>query len=261
LPPSTFAAVVNNLQAILDKFDPITLAEMDSVRLMNRTDTKYIFNVNRLPEILGECLNDYRTLEVEGNRMSAYETRYFDTSDLRFYRLHHSGKLNRHKVRYRKYVESDLIFLEVKFKTNKDRTIKNRMVVPHFEEQMTDESVRFLRDISGIEFELNYVLTNSFKRITLVNLHTSERVTIDVDIAFWDKNRKAEVPGLVIAEVKQEKYLKETAFVKALKKRLIRPEGMSKYCAGCYLLRADVKKNNFKEKINKINKIENEIAA
>jgi len=257
----TFAPDVNHLQEILDTFDPISLAEMDAVRLMNRTDTKYIFHIDLLPELLEMVRNEYRVLSVNGNRQSSYETRYFDTKDLRFYTQHHNEKLNRHKVRFRNYIESNLCFLEVKFKTNKDRTIKNRMVVPGFEDKLSEESVRFLRDIAGIEFELHYVLTNRFNRITLVNRYTPERVTIDLGISFKDANHSAEAPYLVIAEVKQEKYLQETAFVKILKQRLIRPEGMSKYCAGCYLMRTDVKTNNFKQKILKLQRIENEHAA
>lgn len=252
---------MNHLQEILNTFEPVSLAEMDAVRLMNRTDTKYIFHRDRLPEFLAEVRSYYRVLSVDGNRISSYETRYFDTEDLLFYRLHHNEKLNRHKVRFRNYVESNLCFLEIKFKTNKDRTIKNRMVVPGFEDELSEDSQRFLRDVSGIESKLHYVLTNKFNRITLVNKFTPERVTIDLDISFRDKSNHKELPFLVIAEVKQEKYLQETPFVKMLKNRLIRPEGMSKYCAGCYLMRSDVKLNNFKEKILKLNKIQNENAA
>ena len=41
-----------DFEEIIKEFKPITMDEMKSVRLMNRTDTKYIFHVNRLNSIL-----------------------------------------------------------------------------------------------------------------------------------------------------------------------------------------------------------------
>ena len=41
-----------NLKLELNKFETITLSEMDDVKLMSRTDTKFVFNFLRLPEFL-----------------------------------------------------------------------------------------------------------------------------------------------------------------------------------------------------------------
>ena len=100
---------------------------MDSVKLMDRTDTKFVFNIDILPAVLNEAKVFYKILDVEGNRISRYKTLYFDTQDFDLYNKHHSGKLNRYKVRHRTYVESSLGFLEVKFKNNKGRTLKTRI--------------------------------------------------------------------------------------------------------------------------------------
>lgn len=94
----------------LNQFNPITLQEMDGVKLMDRTDTKFTFNIQQLPEILEEAKEYYRILEVESNRISRYKTLYFDTEDFDLYNEHHSGKLNRYKIRHRTYVESNLGF-------------------------------------------------------------------------------------------------------------------------------------------------------
>ena len=40
--------ITNNLNK---NFESITLSEMDNVKLMNRTDTKFAFSVKYLPEI------------------------------------------------------------------------------------------------------------------------------------------------------------------------------------------------------------------
>ena len=37
---------MTNLASALSIFEPITLAGMDSIALMNRTDTKFVFNYN-----------------------------------------------------------------------------------------------------------------------------------------------------------------------------------------------------------------------
>jgi hypothetical protein len=46
-----------------------------------------------------------------------------------------------------------------------------------------------------------------------------------------------------------------------IKRRLIRPEGISKYCLGVALLYPGMKQNNFKRKLLKIKKLHNELAA
>ena len=107
-------------KSVSDKFqlfDPITLKEMDGVKLMDRTDTKFTFNISNLPSILEAAKAHYRILDIEGNRISRYKTLYFDTDDFNLYNEHHCGKLNRYKIRHRTYVESNLGFLEVKFFT------------------------------------------------------------------------------------------------------------------------------------------------
>ena len=41
-------------ERILAHFEPITLQEMESVKLMNRTDTKFIFNISHYPAVMNE---------------------------------------------------------------------------------------------------------------------------------------------------------------------------------------------------------------
>src|ERR1035437_6971374 len=115
-----------DLSPILCSFDPITLAEMDSVKLLDRMDTKFIFNFNQFPEILKNLGQYYKILDVNGVKQNRYETLYFDTPDYKLYMDHHNGRTNRYKVRYRKYVDSDLVFFEVKYKNCKGRTIDRK---------------------------------------------------------------------------------------------------------------------------------------
>ena len=54
----------NPVSEILKTFDPISLQEMDNVKLMDRTDTKFTFNIRELPAVLQEAKSDYKILEV-----------------------------------------------------------------------------------------------------------------------------------------------------------------------------------------------------
>ena len=98
----------------LDKFQPISLEEMDAVSLMKRVDTKFIFNIKILPQLLENIHKEYRVLEINKNRVMTYKSNYFDTPNSDLYLMHHNGKAKRVKIRIRNYVESNLFFLEVK---------------------------------------------------------------------------------------------------------------------------------------------------
>ena len=55
--------------AILNSFESIFLKEMDAVALQDRTDTKYVFHIDKLSELLKTLLPKYRILEVNGLRL------------------------------------------------------------------------------------------------------------------------------------------------------------------------------------------------
>jgi len=246
---------VENLDQIITQFEPITLEEMDGVKLMNRTDTKFMMSVSDLCDALSLVTQDYRILEVQGVRASRYETLYYDTKDFYFYKRHHGGKKNRYKIRKRSYMDSNLNFLEVKFKNSKDRTIKDRTRVSMIVEPLEDNSIKFIEENTPLRFELEPKIWNHFKRITLVNKNSTERLTIDLDLDFRYGDLVKELPQLVIAEVKQEVENRYSPFMIVLKKKLIRPQSISKYCLGVAMLVNGMKANAFKDKLIKIRKI------
>ena len=160
---------------------------MDRVKLQNRTDTKFVFNADLLPIILNDIKTHYFILEIKDKRTNSYKTLYYDTKELKSYIQHHNGKANRIKVRFRKYIESDLNYLEVKFKNSKGRTIKARKKIEGIEEKLSDSSKTFVDDNSYSFFEdekIIPVLWNEFTRLTLVHKTKNERLTIDLNLAF-----------------------------------------------------------------------------
>lgn len=105
-----------NVTTALSAFSSISLEEMSTIRLMNRTDTKYIVSLSALMDVLQRASNCYRVQEVQGERNIVYHTTYLDTPDYAMYLAHQNGRVIREKIRVRTYVSSGLTFLEVKKK-------------------------------------------------------------------------------------------------------------------------------------------------
>jgi|WetSurMetagenome_2_1015567.scaffolds.fasta_scaffold10548_3 hypothetical protein len=244
----------------LSKFSPVSLEEMDSVGLMNRFDTKFMFSVSRLPEFLELLVSDYKILEIGGDRAFPYSTMYLDTNGFMFFKQHITGRLERHKVRYRRYNSTGVSFLEVKRKTNKNKTVKWRMQNEYNPLSMNESASTFVNKYIGKNHSgLVPVLENGFNRITLVGFSTHERITIDYDLTFRSYNEKTlKFPYLAIVELKSESFACRSPFKAAISKSSVRMPGFSKYCVGSAMLVDNLRKNTLKEKILQINKIENE---
>jgi VTC domain len=245
---------VTELSNILKEFTPIALKEMDRVKLMDRTDTKFIFKYDQLHELLDQLKEDYSILEVNGNRLSRYESLYFDTKNFDLYHCHHRGKASRFKIRFRKYVESELHFFEVKFKNNKGRTIKDRVKQKEIDGSIKENAEELLNDKTPLKSSnLEAKIWVNYSRITFVNKLSPERVTIDLNLTFKNNEQNKTIHNLVIAEVKQDKAI-TSAFIKLMKKYHIRQGSISKYCYGIISLYEKVKHNNFKPKLTLIKK-------
>lgn len=244
----------NNL---IRAFTPIHLEQMDRVKLMNRVDTKFAFDLKILSDILPELVENYAILEINSVRTPSYQSQYFDDQNLTLYKDHHNGRTNRFKVRIRKYVESNLLFLEIKHKF-KGRTIKKRIEVDDFKVNLTSEMNAFINDNKAAKSALMPILENAFHRITLVNKTKNERLTLDFDLSFKRDNTTKEFKNLVIAELKQEKIDRTSPFFVAMKNRIIRPYRLSKYCLGAMALyeKEKIKINRFKRKYIYLQKIE-----
>lgn len=239
---------------------PITLGEMKDVKLMNRVDTKYLITSGQLEAILNGIHDHYYAQEVEGKRLSAYDTMYYDTPDLTMYLIHHDRHLVRDKVRVRTYVDSNLTFCEVKHKTNKGRTKKKRIEVqPNVDIVNDPEASAFLAERQPYPVKsLSPHLETKFDRFTLVNDEKTERLTIDCNVCFNNcvSNTSASMDSLVIMELKQDgrarSLLKEVLFDLRIK-----PYKISKYCIGTAMTRPEVKQNRFKKKLRRIDKLKN----
>lgn len=262
--------MIDGVGDIIKTYSPISLDEMEGVKLMNRIDTKYVVAKSMISVILEAAREGYYVQEIEGTRVAMYDTVYYDTEGLDMYMRHHDKQLVRQKIRVRQYVDSSLTFLEIKRKNNKGRTKKKRIVVPGGEIEATtighgkreDWSVEdFVKEKSRYEWdELSPRLRTKFHRITLVNKEKTERITMDMDLE-WENvvtgERKC-YPKLVIIEVKQDGRAvrgEGLAVSDILRNLRVHPFKISKYCIGTALTNPSLKQNRFKSKIRNIDKL------
>ncbi len=231
---------------------------MEAVELMNRKDTKYFFHREKLPAILLLMQADYRVLEIQGQKLFSYRNIYFDTDDFFFYIQHHNKRVNRYKIRIRQYVESNLVFLEIKFKTNTKRTIKSRIKIPEFTEILTETAKEFIRLHTPFDpDQLKPKLRNDFKRFTLVNNNLKERSTIDTDLVLETPDHIRKFSNLCIAELKMDGSSSGSHFKMAMRDNFCPEVRVSKYSVGVAFMYGYLKHNNFKHKTLQINRIEN----
>jgi hypothetical protein len=243
------------IKNIINNFTSISLEEMNGVALMKRTDTKFVINKSQLVSVLEGLDNHYKVLEINDDRIMSYSSLYFDTPNNKFYNDHHNGKNNRTKVRQRKYIESDICFLEIKQKNGKGETNKTRIPVSDFETDLSKSSIEFISKTTEQDYSLSPSLWNGFNRITLVNIKSKERVTVDLNLTYKINDIEKSYENLVVIELKQERFNRNSKIVKILKSYKQNPYSISKYCIGMISLYNDLKYNVFKKKLIKINNI------
>jgi len=247
------------IQSLLDTLPPITLEQMESIKLMNRLDTKYVATKRQLIELLQLVQDKYYVQTIGTTTICPYRTTYFDTDEHTMYMMHHNKRARRTKVRVRTYLTSgDLTFLEVKKKNNHGRTKKKRIQVPSLElSQTTEGAEELVRKRTGMSFaSMHKVVQNLFDRITLVNKDKTERLTIDYNIRFhnFETENDADSDQLVIIELKRDGNV-YSPICSLLRDLHIHPTGFSKCCIGMVWTDPGLKHNNFKAKVRRLAKI------
>ena len=258
------------MKDILQHFDPITLDEMKDIRLMNRTDTKFVTTQPMLRQLLQMACQDYYAQNIGGENIAAYYTVYFDTPDCAMYTKHETGHTNRQKLRIRSYVDSHLNFLEVKTKNNHGRTKKKRVSIDSFDPMHPQHDIVFRRQNeefvgyddflrTNLHYDptlLSEQLENRFDRITLVNKGKTERLTIDLNLRFHNiaTDNFRFMDDIVIIELKRD-GLVHSPILGHLRELRIKPHGFSKYVIGSALTNDQLHCNRLKPKLNDIRRL------
>ena len=240
----------------IEAFAPISLEQMSSVKLMNRTDTKFVTTTERLCLLLEMARNDYYIQEIDGQRNLEYDTTYFDTTAFDMYNQHQWNHTNRQKIRFRTYCISGLQFMEVKTKNNHGRTKKKRIEVTDMDVSEQTKSEFLGKHLRYGADTLQPALNNHFSRLTLVNKAKTERLTIDSRLRFNNlvSGEQKDMGDLVIVELKRD-GLVYSPVLEMLRQLRIHPHGFSKYCMGSALTNPELAVNRFKRKLIEINKI------
>ena len=257
--PSDVPAGVQAIARVASRFETVPLAELGSAALMDRIDTKFLVPAAVVPALLERCRGHYRLLEVGGRVLARYNTRYFDTPELSLYHAHHAGRTPRVKVRVRTYMDSNVGFLEVKLKTNKARTLKARVPInPDAPNPLERLERAGFYGLSLTAADLRESVVIDYTRMTLVRNDVPERLTLDLMLTFTRDGQVRSYPGVVVAEVKQERRA-PSYFHEEMRRLGLREGALSKYCLGIASLAEGAKKNRFKAVLRRLERIGDEV--
>ena len=184
-----------------------------------------------------------------------YDSIYFDTPDRDLYHAHRCGRRPRYKVRIRHHVDRALSFLEVKRKDRSGRTTKHRLALPYRQDTLGPHERTFIDAHAALNSTpLLPRVSISFQRLTLVGSAVNERVTLDRELMVAAGNCVETLGRVVIAEVKQSRYLNHAGAVAGFRHIHAREVALSKYCLATLLV-APVPANVFKPALRAIERL------
>lgn len=241
------------LPASLGEFESHGLASAAEDLMSDRQDAKYLMPVSLLPSFIEGLRSEFTVLEHSGSRCFTYENTYLDTAQLDCFLQHHNGRLERIKLRHRRYRESETAFLDLKRKNNKRRTLKSRVPCADGQESFFIDSELLPRELRSAKWSPS--LDVNYRRISLWNPVTADRLTIDFDIRYQspDGQRSATISQIFVAELKRQGKLSSSRFYREAKTFSYLPTSFSKYCVGLLLTNNMPKKtNNFKPLLRRL---------
>ncbi|WP_076465745.1 polyphosphate polymerase domain-containing protein [Actinomyces mediterranea] len=249
--------------------DTIGLAELNErAQMLTRVDRKYVVTRTHIPDIMSGLSADTRVLSIDGIRSQAYASTYFDTPGLRSFFDTARPRRRRYKIRARVYLDSDIAFLEVKTRGERNTTVKTRIpcaVDDAREGRISDEGEAWVRDTlirAGCEApdpgSLRPVLRGSYTRATLLMPHGDGRATIDSDLTWTDLRHGTmgdggaetlAAPDLVVIETKSGST--PSALDHLLWERGHRPARISKYATAMTALDPSLPTNRWARTLSK----------
>jgi hypothetical protein len=218
--------------ALVRRFSPINLSELNAkAEMLRRRDNKYVIERPVMQKALEGFIDHFDVLEIDGCRS------------------------------FTNYIESDLCFVEVKLKDKRGETIKKRLAHdPARSQELDGHAMDFVQSCHNslykraFPYELERAIDMRYKRVTLVAKDGGERMTIDNKLCFMS--------GGVTQRVGDDKFIVETKSAngngiadKVLRSLHRHPsKHCSKYCTATAMMNADVKSNNFKMVMRKLNR-------
>jgi hypothetical protein len=251
-------------QNSLQGFSHSSLEESKSMSFLNRFDTKFVLKAENAFDFLENIKNHYSVLDINDSVIQSYRTVYFDTPDLLCFNLHHNKRANRFKFRTRQYMSNGKIFNEIKQKLNTGKTIKFRQRRDKVNE--TTPNIPILQNITEFDNGFSFLAQKNgydvgdmvpslfvfFNRITLLNKHFPERMTLDFGLRYSYNNEDFILNNTSIVELKRERSPEKTVSQEFFRKIHKNPGGFSKYAIGVALTHDEAKKNRFLPRIRNL---------
>ena len=252
------SAIVKSRDASLDlltSFDEAPPELVAARSLQRRVDRKFVLSAALLEPLLVRLHRQYFVVRAGRHVRARYENLYFDTSARQFYDDHRRGRRPRHKVRIRHHVDRQLSFLEVKRKESSGRTTKSRIELPFMHASLGAAECRFVEAHTSIDASrLVPCMSIAFLRVTVISPDVNERLTLDLDLRFGNEHPREQLPGVVIAEIKQPRHSNSRGAVAILRALHAREQALSKYCLATALL-APVRTNMFRPVLRAVGRL------
>jgi hypothetical protein len=253
----------------VERFAPIGLDELvGQAELMTRVDRKYLMPIEVAAAAVAGLDAGTRVLEIDGTRDFAYDSVYFDTADALSYRLTAQKRRRRFKVRTRSYLDTGGCFLEIKTKSGRGATVKQRTEYRVEDRaRLTSYGRDYARQVlcaqghdSGLVGRLEPSLVSRYHRTTLL-LPEGSRATIDTQLQWFDVDPDAtrdgdlsdaiagevRLPTQVIVETKSAGGASELD--RALWRSGHRPTGISKFGTGTAALHPELPNNKWSRQL------------
>ncbi|GAA2179070.1 VTC domain-containing protein [Brooklawnia cerclae] len=237
----------------LARYGSVTLDEVvGGASLLTRVDRKYMMWRDEAERLLAGLPTGFRVLETDGQRLSTYESVYFDTPDLLSFRLAARSRPRRFKLRTRAYLDADAAYLEVKTRSTRRVTVKERMCYGIDERhELTPLGRQYaVGTLAGAGVEtarvgvLEPVVTTRYRRGTLLQPDGLSRATVDIDLSWQDADAGTLTLGdVAIIETKSGGHA--SALDRVLWAHGYRPESFSKYATGLAALHPGLPSNKW----------------
>jgi hypothetical protein len=240
---------------ILRRFAIALPSLIEARSLQQRVDRKYLLAASDITSLLARLQQSHCVVRANAHGWARYDNLYFDTPDRDLYHAHRCGRRPRYKVRIRHHVDRALSFLEVKRKDGSGRTTKHRLALPYRQDTLGPHERTFIGAHAALDSTpLLPRVSISFQRLTLVGSSVNERVTLDRDLMVTAGHCVKALGHVVIAEVKQSRYLNHAGAVAGFRHIHAREVALSKYCLATLLV-APVPANVFKPALRAIERL------
>lgn len=236
-------ATLEQLPDLLRGLECVSLKALDErAALLRRIDNKYAVTPEQFARLAERLRGDHQVLDIDGRRMFAYSTTYFDTSDLRCFVDHVEDRVPRFKARSRLYEDSGDCVFEVKLKRSADETDKRQIdYLEQDRRRLNNDAMDCLSSAlasQGLETPegLQPTLTTGFHRVTLAAREGSERLTCDFGVHLLGGNGDSVQMRRDLALVETKSENGKSPADRELAEMGIPTISMSKYRVGISLL-------------------------